>query len=387
MTAAQTYNGRLQPLGMQDTGSVVSFSSCAGLGQTGNLLDLSFNFNYGSGDNGNVNGVTNNHDTTRSQGFGYDALNRLLTAETTSTYSTSPAHCWGEAYVFDNNTTSSGAWGNLTNINPASSAYNGCTQETLSVTATAQNQISAGTYDTPGNLTYISGAGGGTFTFNAENQMTQAATSTTTGYVYDGAGDRVEKTASGTPYKLYWYGIDGTVLDETDQTGNVSNTNFSEYVFFAGQRIGRRDYSNNVYYYAIDHLGTSRVIAEVPSGSTIATLCYDADFYPFGGERPYTNNCTQNYKFTGQERDSDSLDYFPARYGSSQFGRFMSPDPVGDFVANPANPQSWNEYSYVTNNPLSMIDPTGTDECFLPTSPDTGHAGTGPSPPTNQTTA
>ena len=55
----------------------------------------------------------------------------------------------------------------------------------------------------------ISGTGGGTFTFNAENQITQATTSTTTGYAYDGDGDRVEKTASGTPYKLYWYGIDG----------------------------------------------------------------------------------------------------------------------------------------------------------------------------------
>ena len=49
--------------------------------------------------------------------------------------------------------------------------------------------------------------------------------------------------------------------------------------------------------------------------------------------------------------------------------------------ADPSNPQSWNGYSYVTNNPLSMIDPTGMDECFLPSPPDSGHAGTGPNPP------
>ncbi|HVB85370.1 MAG TPA: polymorphic toxin type 44 domain-containing protein [Candidatus Dormibacteraeota bacterium] len=34
---------------------------------------------------------------------------------------------------------------------------------------------------------------------------------------------------------------------------------------------------------------------------------------------------------------------------------------------------------------LSMVDPTGTDECFVQSSSDTGHAGTGPNPPTNET--
>ena len=72
-------------------------------------------------------------DGTRSQQFTYDQLNRLLTAETTSTYATSPAHCWGEAYVYDNSTSSPGEFGNLTNINVASTAYNGCTQDSLSV--------------------------------------------------------------------------------------------------------------------------------------------------------------------------------------------------------------------------------------------------------------
>ena len=46
------------------------------------LLDLSYNFNYGSGDNGNAASITNNIDATRSQTFTYDALNRLATAQT-----------------------------------------------------------------------------------------------------------------------------------------------------------------------------------------------------------------------------------------------------------------------------------------------------------------
>jgi hypothetical protein len=38
-------------------------------------------------------------------------------------------------------------------------------------------------------------------------------------------------------------------------------------------------------------------------------------------------------------------------------GRFMSPDP-GGVGAHPANPQTWNMYSYSLNNPLVLMDPT-----------------------------
>ena len=62
---------------------------------------------------------------------------------------------------------------------------------------------------------------------------------------------------------------------------------------------------------------------------------------------------------TGKERDAETgLDYFGARYMSSNMGRFMSPDP-GNIGADPKNPQSWNMYSYVVNNPLKFTDPTG----------------------------
>lgn len=355
ITTAATFNSRLQPLAMQATSGVVPFTTCAGLGQTGNLIDFTYNFSLGSGDNGNVMGITNNRDTTRSQTFTYDALNRVATA-TASTYATSPTHCWGESFGYD-------TWGNFLSIGVASSAYTGCTQESLSVTASAQNRISTSgyTYDTAGNMT----AGpptGTTYTYNAENQMTQAATSSATGYVYDGDGKRVEKTAGGVPSKLYWYGLGGDALDETDGTGSTTNSSFNEYVFFSGKRIAKRDASNNVFYYAADHLGTSRVIAQVPAGQSSATLCYDADFYPFGGERPpYTNTCSQNYKFTGKERDSESsLDNFGARYNASSLGRFMSADPKPR-SARAIDPQRWNRYTYARNNPLQFVDPDGMD--------------------------
>lgn len=357
ITGATTFNGRSQPLEMQSTGSVVTYpgSGCPGLGSTGNLLDLNYNFNYGSSDNGNVMGITNNRDTTRSQSFLYDALNRITSAQTASTYSTSPTHCWGETYQFDGQTTG-GAWGNLTAITPMTGNYTGCSQESgLSVTATAQNQISNGStygYDTAGNMTTN---GSNTYNYDAENHLTSTAG---VNYTYDGDGKRIEKSNG----KIYWYGIEGNILDETDLTGSTNNTAFSEYVFFAKSRIGRHDSSNNVYYYASDQLGTSRVIAEVPSGSTTATLCYDGDFYPFGGERAYTNNCSQNYKFTGKERDSESaLDNFEARYNASVIGRFMSADPVTLKGNRLLDPQRWNLYTYARNNPLGYLDPDGQD--------------------------
>jgi RHS repeat-associated protein len=66
--------------------------------------------------------------------------------------------------------------------------------------------------------------------------------------------------------------------------------------------------------------------------------------------------------FTGKERDSESgLDNFGARYDSSQYGRFMTPDPAGMAAADLTNPQSWNQYAYVMNNPATLTDPTGLD--------------------------
>ncbi len=72
-------------------------------------------------------------------------------------------------------------------------------------------------------------------------------------------------------------------------------------------------------------------------------------------------------KFTAKERDQESgLDYFLARYYSGSLGRFNSVDPANAGAA-PSNPQSWNGYSYVFNNPLLFVDPTGevTQICGL----------------------
>jgi YD repeat-containing protein len=221
-------------------------------------MDLVYDFSAGSSDNGNVMGITNKIDSTRSQTFTYDSLNRIATAAA-STYATSPAHCWGESFTIDR-------YGNLTTIGAISSAYNGCTQDNLNiaVSSTTNRITTTGfTYDSSGNMT-----SDGTLSpsYDAENHMTSDAGVT---YYYDGDGNRVRKS-SGT---IYWYGISADPLLETDGSGNLAK----EYIFFGGERIASRDASSNVDYYLADHLGTARVVTNA-SG----TIQDDSDFYPYG---------------------------------------------------------------------------------------------------------
>lgn len=100
------------------------------------------------------------------------------------------------------------------------------------------------------------------------------------------------------------------------------------------------------------------------------------DYLPFGGELLagtagngrtttmgyFASPDSMNPKFTGQMRDQETtLDWFIARAMSGAQGRFQSPDP-GNAGADPSDPQTWNAYAYVANNPLSYTDPSG--ECF-----------------------
>jgi RHS repeat-associated protein len=68
---------------------------------------------------------------------------------------------------------------------------------------------------------------------------------------------------------------------------------------------------------------------------------------------------------SGKERDAETgLDYFGARYMSSTQGRWTSPDkPFAD--QHREDPQSWNLYGYVRNNPLNKVDLTGTDALWI----------------------
>ena len=79
------------------------------------------------------------------------------------------------------------------------------------------------------------------------------------------------------------------------------------------------------------------------------------------GETRYTSGATPtSYQYTGQRKDATGLYFYNARYYDPYLNRFLSPDTI---VPDPTNPQSLNRYSYVLNNPLKYIDPTGHREC------------------------
>jgi RHS repeat-associated protein len=111
------------------------------------------------------------------------------------------------------------------------------------------------------------------------------------------------------------------------------------------------------YYRHPDWLGSSRV-----ASTTSRTLYYDGAYAPFGEN--YAETGTADRNFTGQNQDltpastGDLYDFLYREYHKIQ-GRWISPDPAGANAADPTNPQSWNRYSYVSNNPLSSTDPLG----------------------------
>jgi RHS repeat-associated protein len=321
----ETYNQRLQPDKIMVGTSNLDQTNCNTV--SGKVLHFVFGYNTSTANNGNVIGITNCKDSSRSQNFTYDGLNRIGSAQTTNSGN------WGNSYVYD-------AWGNLLQKNPIASKTN---SEPLTVTANLKNRLDQMTYDPSGS---VLNDGSHNYVYDAEERIS-SLDGVPNSYIYDGNGDRVKKS-SGT---LYW---GAGPLAESDLTGNITK----EFVFFGGKRIARRDANGSVHYYFSDHLGSSNVVTNSSGVSE-----NESDFYPWGREIVVQQSIAdQNYKFTGKERDSESgLDLMGLRYYGSALGRFTSPDPEFASPDRIADPQQWNMYAYVRNNPLAITDPTGLD--------------------------
>jgi RHS repeat-associated protein len=219
---------------------------------------------------------------------------------------------------------------------------------------------------------------GFTFAFDAENRLAvgcpndptpsncvNTAANGRTLYGYDGDGKRVTKQTPDGTVTTFVYDAMGDLAAEyssTPVTPAVAGT----------------------IYLTTDHLGSTRVVTD-SSATPVAVARHD--YRPFGeeisfnatnprhGVQGYAQDAGVRQQFTGQEREGETgLDNFISRYFSGAQGRFTSPDaPFND--QSRADPQSWNLFSYVRNNPLKYIDPTGEDCVYTNDYSSTGQIG------------
>jgi RHS repeat-associated protein len=123
-------------------------------------------------------------------------------------------------------------------------------------------------------------------------------------------------------------------------------------------------------YYHFDHLGSvtamsdeiGRVVGQGWGGPSATVLGYDdwgARRNPDGSAAIPASFALQtgHREFTGHEAiPGVGLVNMNGRVYDPEIGRFLSPDPAVQFVADL---QSYNRYSYVLNNPMRYTDPTG----------------------------
>jgi RHS repeat-associated protein len=278
---------------------------------------------------GNGSVKTFNDTVSGSYTFTYDAFNRLV-----SSTNTAQSYSWtydqfgnrwhqdktaGTGYTvdlsFNNNnnriTTSGYSYDAAGNLLKDGSACNPCWQ-----------------YDDNGNL------------------VSSSYGSSATSYSYDALGRRVEKIAGGTTYDFV---LDGSnPLDEYQ--GSVWPTAWSRTTG------GVFTYANGTTYFnRTDDLGTPRV-----STDYTAAVKRTETMGPFGDGFTESFAGLDFTGFAGGVWDQENNgDHFGAREYAKTQGRWLTPDPAGLAAVDPSNPQSWNRYAYVMNNPVSFIDPTG----------------------------
>jgi RHS repeat-associated protein len=118
-------------------------------------------------------------------------------------------------------------------------------------------------------------------------------------------------------------------------------------------------------YVFADHQGSTRVTLN-QAGGVIARH----DYQPFGeeiyagiGQRTTTQGYNQaesvRQKYAGMERDESSgMSHTLWRKYDAQSGRWTTPDPYGGSMEI-ADPQSFNRYTYVQNDPVNKVDLLG----------------------------
>ena len=258
--------------------------------------------------------------------FGYDALDRLVSAAYGSGRTVS------YAYDHAGNRTSMTVDGTTTSY-----TYDAA-NHLLSVGADQASWDSAGSMVSLGARTYG---------YDSQGRLATATTSAgTVHYAYSGAGVR---TSSAGPEGTvtYAYDLAGSLARVVSETGGAAGHVYG----LDGAPLWDQSTDAGRLYYASDAMGSTIALTN-SAGSVAGTRRYDAFGSPTGARVG-----TGSYWFDGEQYDETSgLIYLRARYYDPDTGRFLTMDPA---AFDPTDTQSLNGYAFANNNPLRYADPSG----------------------------
>ncbi len=292
-------------------------------------------FGYARNSLGQVSGVSDGIEGS-THSYGYDNTRRL-------TSDSGPGETRGWAYdAADNLATIT------TTAGTEAFAYDQANQLTaLTTTIGAATTSVAYAYNTDGDRTAQgdgAGATGSMFGWDQADRLVTATvgTTTTASYAYDGDGLRQSKavtaTDSTTTTVETWDAAGG--LPHLIQDGNIG------YVYGPLGPIEQIDASDVPTYYYQDQLGSTRGLVNA-SGTTVGRYNYDA----YGQVTSHTGTAT-TLQFAGQYTDAATgFQYLRARYYDPATQQFLSRDPLVRLTAQ--------VYTYVSDDPLNMVDPAG----------------------------
>ncbi|MGA9565977.1 MAG: RHS repeat-associated core domain-containing protein [Candidatus Korobacteraceae bacterium] len=202
-----------------------------------------------------------------------------------------------------------------------------------------------GAYDSHGTGNVVADNLGNSYTYDAEGRPVNG-----TQVVYD-VFNRAVEFNNGSSHTQVVYDSQGGKL------AYMSGQTLQKYMLPLAGGVQAVFNSSGLWYYRhADWLGSSRLALDT-NGNLYAGRAYA----PFG--ETYAETGAADRSFTGQTQDviagSTGIYDFLFRQHSAAQGRWLVPDPAGLAAADLTNPQTWNRYAYVMNNPLSRIDPLG----------------------------
>jgi RHS repeat-associated protein len=308
---------------------------------------LRMEYNYTWEHDGRVGFVRNLDEETLDRYYGYDHVGRLTVSRSGNEARIAIGEQvpllyngpYSHGYHYDQ-------WGNMT-------SREGWGGDNPSYTATYTNNKRNGlTYDAAGNLI---NDGGQNFTYDA---IGQSATASYSGYLlqnyYDGNGMRSKKSDNGAvTFYLRSSVLGGKVIAEM----NGSGTWVRGYVYRGGETVALQQ--GGVYWAHEEPVAKSKRFTD-SSGNVVSRIELD----PFGGNTNFNvNDAFQPRKFTTFERDGNASDEAMFRRYNRWWSRFDQPDPY-DGSYDLGDPQSFNRYAYVQNDPITYVDPTGLRPCI-----------------------